>query len=416
MHKIEFSDDIKEILANRFNNVDIYSLDLKSLKELREQVENLREEYALIENAYKVLSNAAYGASAANSFYFYNLALAGDITGECRVLTQFMWNELEKFMKEDLWQRKDLWEKFDFALDESKHNWYREQPVSCYSDTDSVYVQFGDLFKAMTSEYQKKYESDEAKLDWVIKFSKEFLDKQNGEWLDKMYNPRHGENCHVFELETVSKSALYLKKKKYLKGVIFSKGKYYNKPKISGTGIEIIKSTTPKICRKMLTELTEDLMFKSITMNKNEYIMYFNDLLAKKKKEFYAASIDDISQSVGVGNYKKYVIDDVQNLVFEKKAPPSIKAIARYNYLAKKNGEADKYVTGGKIKYYNIRVGDTIDYFGFPSGECPDWAPPVDKTIQWQKNIIEPINRFLNVMEIPEVNAYGTIQLDLFGM
>ena len=99
MHKIEFSDDIKEILANRFNDVDIYSLDLKSLKELREQVENLREEYALIENAYKVLSNAAYGASAANSFYFYNLALAGDITGECRVLTQFMWNELEKFMK-----------------------------------------------------------------------------------------------------------------------------------------------------------------------------------------------------------------------------------------------------------------------------------------------------------------------------
>ena len=138
MHKIEFSDDIKEILANRFNDVNIYSLDLKSLKELREQVENLREEYALIENAYKVLSNAAYGASAANSFYFYNLALAGDITGECRVLTQFMWNELEKFMKEDLWQRKDLWEKFDFALDESKHNWYREQPVSCYSDTDST--------------------------------------------------------------------------------------------------------------------------------------------------------------------------------------------------------------------------------------------------------------------------------------
>ena len=413
---MEFSDRIKVFLESHFPDEDIYNMSLDELEDFKKRVIQKRQEYSLLELAMKTSGNAAYGACASPYFFFFNPWLAGDITGECRELTQTMWKNLNGFFRETIWERKDLWEQFDFKLDESLHDWARAQDFSIYSDTDSVYTTYGPLFHCMLPEYQKKYESDEAKLDWVIKFSKEFLDKQNGEWLDKMYNPRHGENCHVFELETVSKSALYLKKKKYLKGVIFSKGKYYNKPKISGTGIEIIKSTTPKICRKMLTELTEDLMFKSITMNKNEYIMYFNDLLAKKKKEFYAASIDDISQSVGVGNYKKYVIDDVQNLVFEKKAPPSIKAIARYNYLAKKNGEADKYVTGGKIKYYNIRVGDTIDYFGFPSGECPDWAPPVDKTIQWQKNIIEPINRFLNVMEIPEVNAYGTIQLDLFGM
>ena len=42
MYKIEFSDDRKEILANRFNDVDIYRLDLKSLKELREQVRNYK--------------------------------------------------------------------------------------------------------------------------------------------------------------------------------------------------------------------------------------------------------------------------------------------------------------------------------------------------------------------------------------
>ena len=39
----------------------------------------------------------------------------------------------------------------------------------------------------------------------------------------------------------------------------------------------------------------------------------------------------------------------------------------------------------------------------------------MDKTTQWRKNIIEPINRFLTVMGIPEMNDQGVIQMNLFG-
>ena len=69
---------------------------------------------------------------------FFNVNLAGDITGECRHLTKTMWNNMEEFFHETIWNRKDLWERFDFALDESKHDWCREQTISCYSDTDSL--------------------------------------------------------------------------------------------------------------------------------------------------------------------------------------------------------------------------------------------------------------------------------------
>ena len=72
----------------------------------------------------------------------------------------------------------------------------------------------------------------------------------------------------------------------------------------------------------------------------------------------------------------------------------------------------------GKIKYYNIRTGlgkgDT-GYFGFPAGELPDWAPKMDKLTQWEKTVIDPINRFLEVMNIPLANPVGAVQLDLFG-
>ena len=49
-----------------------------------------------------------------------------------------MWHNLEEWFHEGIWERKDLWEKFDFELDESKRDWFRTKTVSCYSDTDSI--------------------------------------------------------------------------------------------------------------------------------------------------------------------------------------------------------------------------------------------------------------------------------------
>ena len=414
--KIEFSQDIKDIVKNNFNNVDLYSLNKEQLEKMKEEVEELREEYFLLEMGCKTLGNAAYGASANQFFYFFNVDLAGDITGECRNLTKTMWHNLEEWFHEGIWQRKDLWQKFDFALDESKHDWYRKQAISIYSDTDSVYTTFGTFFQAMTKEYQEKYNTDKKKLDWILKYSKEFQDKQNNQWCEEMYNPRHAHNIHEFELETVNAAQINLAKKKYVKGYIFVKGKYYDKPKVSGTGIELIKSTTPSLCRKILEDLMQSLLFEYNEADKEQYIMEFNDKLARYRKEFYNAPVEDISQSVGVGDYKKYVADDTDMLVFEKQCPVSVHAIARYNYLAHKNGQDNLKQYSGKIKYYNISFGKKDHgYFGFPAGELPEWAPPMDKLTQWQKTVIDPINRFLTVMNIPLANASGTVQLNLFA-
>ncbi len=414
---MEFNDNIKTFLNEKFPGVDIYSLSLEELKNLKEEVAITRNEYSLLELAMKTLGNAAYGASANHAFYFYNVKLAGDITGECRVLTKTMWHNLEIFFHETLWERKDLQEKFNFELDEAKHDWYRQQTVSIYSDTDSVYTTYGSLFQAMTKESQERYKTDDEKVQFILKFNKEFLDKQNTQWCEEMYGPRHGKSIHNFELETISRAGIYLKKKKYLKGLVFNKGKFLKEPKISGTGIEIIKSTTPKLCREILKDLMRSLMFDfddTTQESRDMYIMQFNEKLAAYRKKFYSAPIEDISQSVGIGDYKKYVVDDKEFLILGKQCPVSVHGIARFNYLAHKNGQDSKCVYTGKIKYYNISLGKNTGYFGFPAGELPEWAPQIDKLTQWQKNIIDPINRFLEVMKIPLVNASNTIQLELF--
>lgn len=414
---MEFSENIVTFLAEKFPEADIYNMSLEELKAFRDEVALVRNEYSLLELAMKTLGNAAYGASANHAFYFYNVKLAGDITGECRILTKTMWHKLDHFLHEEIWLRKDLWEQFGFELDESKHDWYRQQPVSIYSDTDSVYTTYGTFFKCWTDESLSKLKTDRDKIEWILNFNKKFVDKQNTHWCEEMYSPRHGKSIHNFELETISRSGIYLKKKKYLKGLVFNKGKFLDNPKVTGTGIELIKSTTPKLCRMILKDLMESLMFEfdeSTEESRMAFITVFNEKLSKYRKQFYSANIEDISQSIGIGDYKKYVIDDKNFLTLGKQCPVSVHAIARYNYLAHKNGEDNKCIYSGKIKYYNIAIGNNTGYFGFPAGDLPEWAPQMDKLTQWQKNVIAPINRFLEVMKIPLVSASNVIQLELF--
>lgn len=414
--QMKFHDDVINLMKDKFPTkfASLYNMSVEDLKKFRTEVEDLRHEYSLLELSQKLLGNGLYGCCANRFFYFYNMNLAGDITGECRVLTKTMNEKLIHWFHEDIWERKDLWKKFDFELDESKHDWYRTQDVWIYSDTDSSYVSFGTFFKCMTPKYQEKYKSNRAKVDWILKYCKEFQDKLNNKWCEEIYNPRHGKNVHEFELETIVQSQIVIKRKKYLKGYAFVKGKYYDTPKVSGTGIELVKSTTPKLCRIILTDLMNSLMFDYNEEHKEEYILQFNNKIQEYRKEFYKAPIEDISQSIGIGDYKKYIIDDKESLILGKQCPVSVQAIGRYNYLAHKNGEDNKIQYSGKIKYYNIMVGNKVGYFGYPAGELPEWAPPMAKIIQWQKNVIDPINRFLEVMNIPKVNAGSSFQLSLF--
>ena len=81
---------------------------------------------------------------------------------------------------------------------------------------NSVYTTYGNLFKCMLPKYQELYKDKKDKVNWILKFNKEFLDGQNNQWCRDIYDPRHGKNVHEFELETVSYAQICIKKKKYL--------------------------------------------------------------------------------------------------------------------------------------------------------------------------------------------------------
>lgn len=415
----EFSQEIINFINKEFPDkagVDFEQMSLDDLIQFRQMVTYKRQEYALLENSMKVANNASYGASGNEHFYWYRPELASAITGEAREAEATQWKEFPNFMKETIWERKDLWEQFDFVLDESMHQWIREQKICVQGDTDSTYGSWAPLFKCMTNESQKRYDTDEKKLNFILRFYKEFLNKEQNRWIGDKINARHGKSVQEFELELVCKSLIGLAKKKYVKGVVWEKGHFMvDHPKLKSTGVEIVKSTTPALCRKFLKEIVDELLYKYDEDHKEEFIFTFNNRLAEMYREFKSAPIDDISNSVGVGDYKKYVLNDKEKLEFAPRAPFSVKAAARYNHLANIAGRADLKIMSGKIKYYNIKVGRNDDYFGFPAGECPDFAPPIDYGIQWRKNVIDPVNRFLTAMNIPNIGPTNRIQASLFG-
>lgn len=300
---------------------------------------------------------------------------------------------------------------YDIEVDDNSHTFIGNDILV----HNSVYTTYGTLFEAMTEESQNKFDTPDKRLEFILKFNKEFLDKQNNKWCDEIFNPRHGHNIHEFENESCSVSQINIKKKNYLKALVWSKGKYYNPPKLSATGIELVKSSTPGFCRDKLPAILNKLMFELNSHNKEEFTMEFIDTMQKLRREFYMADTEYISQSVNIGNYKKFVIDDKDVLTFEKGCPTSVHAIARYNYLAHKHGHDDLIVRSGKIKYYNIRLGAKgHGFFGYPSGQLPEWAPPMNKIVQWEKTVIGPINRFLEVMNIPKLLPSEAQQMSLF--
>ena len=137
----KFSENVDKWFNETWPEIGIDNIDnlpLDKLRVLKDEVVAVRQQLKCTEDSIKQLGNAAYGACANPGFYFFNQSLAGDITGECRALTKFMVDKGEDFFHDEIWNRKDLWEKYDIDLDESKHNWLKDRPIWIYSDTDSI--------------------------------------------------------------------------------------------------------------------------------------------------------------------------------------------------------------------------------------------------------------------------------------
>lgn len=409
----------------------IYTIDeLKTIQRIvKEEITYL----ANLEQAIKLMMNSIYGGTSHQAFYWFNIALANDITGEGRNLTHHMERHLNEFWRY-AWQTnpelKRIQDELGIKLkpkeviDQILANSHDNSLVTCvYGDTDSLYLSYKDLIDTIEGSENMTLEQ---KLKIILKINTEFLDKHNKEHLRDYFLSRNARpntaDLEDFELETVNKRGVWLHetKKRYAQILLWKEGKFFDMDDlpIKVKGLEVIKASYPTLSRKQLKQ-----MLRFLLEYDGKYLTQELNLMSQKfLKDFQTADIDHISGNLRVNGYMSKVISDTDPTGFKttKGASFNVKALALYNWLNNTHHFGSEPIYGGKLKYYTIKGSSKKNgdiYFAYEGTKYPKWAheyAPVDPKRMYEKFVLDPINRILESASLPLLRSDGSIQLGLF--
>jgi len=358
------------------------------LEEAKQQLVIFNREatkYHSYEQSVKLMLNSIYGAFGNPYFYFFNVDIAETITLQGKDAILYTEILLNKYFKEFWHKDIEVHQKMGIVV-----SGRIEKPVGIYIDTDSIYVKFEEIIKKSTWEGSEK--------DFILKLYELRLSDYIAKILQKYADDNNAENFLSFEMESIAKNAIWLAKKNYMQNIIWKDPDIHfdSLTKISAKGFEIIKSSAPSFARKQLKDLLI-YIFSVEKLNMKD----FAKLLKEVKRQFKLADIDKISFSKNVNNYQKYILNDLTEFEFGSKCPIGVRAAGYHNYLLNNSGLKGKYQpvgNGKKLKMYHA-ADKVCDVFSYEPGEYPyEFAPPIDYDVQFEKTILDPINRVITAM------------------
>jgi len=385
--------NIEEYTLEQIEELDFSKLSPSELDEIR----TFSAKCSAHEQAIKLSINSIYGAFANEYFHFYNIAIAETVTLQGQDAIKFTEKQVDKYFKQYFHKDKPLLEHLgvtDFdSVPKIKGNVWK------YTDTDSGYLIFEECMEAVKWEGSVK--------DFVMRLNDFRLAKFLKKILTSYADSFGVDNYLDFELETIAENAIWVAKKKYVQNIVWKDGKDYEKLSyIKTTGLEIIQSSTPLFCRNKLIEAVKFIFSKKkLTTKHNPELV---SLIKSMKKEFNLSNIEKISMNRGISNFKKFVLNDVDDFVLGKGCPIHIRGGAHHNYLLNQNVELkNKYelIRGGdKVKWYHTK-SNFNSVFSYKSGGYPyEIAPKIDLERQFQATIIDPLNRILTPTGLPPLN------------
>jgi hypothetical protein len=360
------------------------------------------------EQAIKIFINSVYGATASPYFVGYNVRVAEAITLQGQEMIKFTSKIINRYFN-DFWHRDT---KLHEALGLKRVDQLKAD-VSIYGDTDSCYITFQDVVNGC---------------DWEgdpLELIKGIYDNRLKEYLDKnfiaMSTSLGTENIQDLEMETVSHSGIFLRKKKYVLDLAWKDGagggiSYQPQTKIKATGVEIAQSSTPAFARTRLKELLK-LIFKE---KKELNMRNFANMLKKEKEAFTVDNIENISMSASIGDYEKGIGEDRKQFIINNHCPMHVRSAGYHNYLLNNSKWKNKYQlikSGDKVRYYYAQqdMGQGENVFGYLPGNYPvEVAPPVDYDTQFAKCMIDPINRFISATGLPTLPPELIVRTQLF--
>ncbi len=260
-------------------------------------------------------------------------------------------------------------------------------------DTDSAYVHFGPLIE----KYFSKVNDDQKIVDAIIKISETKFDPVLNTVTEKISRDLNFySNKIYFKLEAISSNSIFLAKKRNCQKVLDNEGIRYSEPDYKITGIETNRSSTPDLVREWLTEAIR------IVLDHSNRTMLM-DYIQKRRNEFKAYSVEEISFPRSANNLLKY--SDPNN-IYTGGTPIAVRAALLYNNLVKVHGfekDLELIREGDKIKYCALIEPNTLkeNIIGYPS-ELPiqfNLHRYVDYDTQFEKAFLDPLEKIMEAMK-----------------
>lgn len=389
--------EYKYIKLNENPTIEEIDKEIKRLTKLANDFNN--EQMAV-----KIFINSIYGACASPYFVAYNPMLAEAITLQGQDIIKFSSKVLNLYFHK-YWQG-------DKAL--HQHLGITKIPrvemdVAIYGDTDSVYCSFQEIVNGCD------YIGDP--IDLITKMYKfrikDYLNKAFEQYASKWSTT----NIQDFELETISAAAILLAKKKYVLDIVWNDGIQNDaQGKIKAKGVEIVQSSTPVFARTKLKEILKTLFREKKNLNLKSFI----GELKKLKVDFLNEDINNIAFGSSVGDYEKGIGNDTSKLEVLPHCPLHVRASGYHNYLINQNPKLKKKYnlikSGDKVKYYHALddFGQSIVFAYIPGSFPYEIAPSVDFEQQFQKTMIDPLNRFIEALGFQTLSSNLIISKQLF--
>ena len=325
-----------------------------------------------IQMAKKISLNSAYGAIGNQYFRYYKLENAEAITLSGQVSIRWIENRMNSYLNKIL-KTEDV----DYVI---------------ASDSDSIYLNLGDLVDRVYEGREKDGASIVSFLDKVCEMELEKYIDSSYEALAKYVNAY--DQKMFMKRENIADRGIWTAKKRYILNVWDSEGVRYEDPKLKMMGIEAVKSSTPAPCRDMIKSALK------LMMNKTEDDVI--EFIEKCRKEFRKLPPEDISFPRTASNEEKY---KASSTIYAKGTPIHIRGALLYNHYVKEYKLDNKYSliqNGEKIKFCYLKkpniIHENIISFIQDFPHETNLAKYIDYDLQFDKAFLEPLKAILDAI------------------
>ena len=358
-------------------------------KEDIKKAENQEAFYDTQQMTQKILLNSLYGALANEYFCLFNADIAASVTGNGRFTNKSMAVAVNDMLKTKL------------PLPKGKE-------YLIYGDTDSFYLTIDNFVKAKAQKTELSFED-------TINFCDNVCEKIIQPFVNDM-TQKIGNALNIVEngpmamdREIIADSGIFIAKKRYIARVLDTEGVRLKEPKKKIMGLEIVRSSTPKFCRKYLKESIDILL----DGDEESLQLWVSDV----KKKFMESPIEDISRVTGVnkishdfrlktGTEPMYKKDDITGEliyplrpVYDKNGVPRKKAVFRPLYSVNDekslvyNDRGDVIVSDEMILSNGFKVFNNSLYYISPDGEADCSPVPINSRASMVHNIGIKLNQ-----------------------